>query len=59
MTGRQRRRCPVCWSLVARTMHGMIEGHWDSVGRDTCPAGKGYPYWITLAPKRRAVVIAA
>jgi hypothetical protein len=47
-----RRRCPVCWHLVARTMHERIEGHWDGVHRP-CP-GSGETYAITLRTKRTA-----
>ena len=44
-----RHRCPVCWRLVSRTVHGLIEGHWDSLGVDPCP-GIAEPYGITLSP---------
>jgi hypothetical protein len=46
-----RRRCPVCWRLVARTLHGCIEPHWDSLGADPC-VGMGEPYRITLSNGR-------
>lgn len=53
-----RRRCPVCWRRVRPTkqiqrIHGrwdleaVIEGHWDTVGRDICPASYEI-YRITL-----------
>lgn len=46
-----RHRCPVCWRPVTRTVHGLIEGHWDSLGVEPCPA-IGEPYRITLASGR-------
>lgn len=47
----QRHRCPVCWKPVTRTVHGLIEGHWDSLGVEPCLA-IGEPYRITMAPGR-------
>lgn len=49
-----RRRCPVCWRRVQRTIHETIEGHWDAAMRP-CP-GSSHPYRITLEspPRRKA-----
>ena len=43
--------CPVCWRVVARTMRGRIAAHFDTTGRQTCPAS-GVEFHITIQGRR-------
>lgn len=52
----QKRHCPVCHRKVGRTLHGMIEGHWDTAG-STCE-GDVLPYRCAKALSRRKLVAA-
>lgn len=51
MSATPRRRCPVCYRQIKPTSHGVIYGHWDSIGRDRCPAS-WEPYDITIGGRR-------
>lgn len=49
-----RRRCPVCYRRVMPTKGGLIYGHWDSLGRDRCPAS-WHSYEITITGDRKPI----
>lgn len=49
-----RRRCPVCYRRVMPTRGGLIYGHWDSLGRDRCPAS-WHSYEITVVGDRKPI----
>lgn len=55
MSGQKRRRCPVCWQIVTPTHARGISNHWDSIGRDICPAS-GLAYDVCVVrPRQRTV----
>lgn len=45
-----RRRCPVCYRKIDRTIHGMIESHWDTVGNNC--EGSMLPHGCAVASPR-------
>lgn len=56
MSARSRRYCPVCWQPAGKpTSSGLIAAHFDSVGRDVCPAS-GQPFTIAGYGRRRRVI---